>query len=1845
MSFLEKAQQAAGAVKNAAKAIKKTIKKVKNFIKFLASTGGFIIGILGGILIIIILVAVLGRVGMHFIENLLNPSYGGISTEADYETLVGSISFAGYDSFISEADWQDFNAYEYAVLMDVAEYLYEGQTHYLAGDSEYYDVIDAKANYSGGASKKVASPKYMPYLPVEAEYDMSRLTYEQWLNNVLAGQPSARFGITNPGEVGLEGTGYTAMGGDLNCYPPTITYEFKNNPHEEDAGSLVPYITVLREQFKYRYYTVGAEGDSTQIGEGSSATNGKRTRYQEGGGFDTNEGNGGVNVTTENIGDINLMEINSVLNIYNTYLPKNSGTAKSTNRLNLDDNGNVLPMETETINYSDSANWPKADDKFEQQLYYTDNYGSTAYKFPLQQLIDRYLPKSSLLTAWYTIKSDAKNEDSEYNFDVDAMMKDIKTIYNYYCLKDEKFDKEKVPSVQYDENNNVIRDENGKAIMKDVEKDYTTTNKETFIKFGQAGLQSNRFSVFELYNAARLSRLGESVPMCDNSSVTNTDVKEVVPVVSDLLSENAEFLQNFTLNVEFKYSYKAATQSKRDIPEEYKDKNFFIYVPSGTSRTKVERIGNELFVYPEGLTGEYARFNGRVYEIVTSTNTGSGMNYQVKYTEKVLNLVNRTGTSNFDVSYLSGDVGDDVANKASVSDYLFYDVVKPAEGEIQRNDLVKAAQKYTQEAQEKQLVNYEYLFPQPGSVVVEGNTVKCKPVDYFEGYHQDIPFYNFTILGDDEASKSKVRDMFSSEIEKAAKNLNASDGFITTVTNEYGDEVASKLPSGATDFSIESVTVLGYSNNGEPKYQKAKDTDVKAVFDVAEETISLTLNVPQKRMSVMLVTSADTWAKHADYNIKMVQNPFVPDNYRYVIPHSYFSFGIKIFHINEDAKYRTELYKNYFSEYGNGEAAIKEADIMNMLLTWEKYAENNDTAYNFMRDLYKLVMCIRENGYVLDTAYSYLYLSDSVWDFDEGITQLAFWTERLVSSDEDALSSKEQEKMKVKKNQIYWQVVDYENLEECQTDNGKSLVYAIFPHGNAYVRSYFMMNALGTSYFYDGGYKEGHGGADWSGRSISKTILDRSDEYGAQVYDYALEQLKLQIALNGGKAKSASDSFLNYGDSVSVEYADAETQLNNELEQYTLWEPIVSVAPGVVTKAEFNCYGGFTVTIRHSSGDSSTTKTSYAHMKRWPSVQAGDIVGAGTVIGYEGTTGNSGGPHLHLGCTVNGEGESPSKYMGPIFAPFYNKEKALEVRQSAGGDKKEILASDYYSLIRTVILDKVLETGVPYEENEVLEAGSHAKALASASFITDSNGDRYLVFDGDIGLLKQDDKYVVKEGTANPVYWLCTLDIQNPQKSQQDPYSDPDPATSSSGSSTVASSSSSQQATRYRVISAEQIDFNDIDFGSVLIKTTMTQYEPAKVIWGNNVPLYPMFTDVEDAVNASALNDTKRYAPGSEASGDETDKLLESVNVSGDVRARSDCFDISSAFAKERLTIPASLLLSMSDVENPFVIAFYDGPISSATSISSSNELPGGMITDLVQFQESLQAKGIITAEDNITPGVYDENMARVVSEKLVPLLKSYGYPAVEGGVLGKMESEDNFTVHNVLYYNMYVTYGTLSTAHEVGHNAVYTAAVAAGLDPTFLAGVASRESGFQPGIESHEIPARNRGNAKYGEKQFEYNGNLKNLRRAQGLLQVMPSLAMGIYKSKGITDTEKMIEMMRTPYTNALTGAEYLKENINRINANENNAYNNVKKAAQASGIKALAEDMGSSPQQLVIYAAAAYMYNKGPNSSAIVDGSFYTDIAGLSYTKGSGVIANADSMPGYAGKVLQYMLNQVKK
>ena len=55
-----------------------------------------------------------------------------------------------------------------------------------------------------------------------------------------------------------------------------------------------------------------------------------------------------------------------------------------------------------------------------------------------------------------------------------------------------------------------------------------------------------------------------------------------------------------------------------------------------------------------------------------------------------------------------------------------------------------------------------------------------------------------------------------------------------------------------------------------------------------------------------------------------------------------------------------------------------------------------------MRDLYKLVIYTRErfsgeDAQILDTAYTYLYVPDTIWEFREGISQEAYWTERLAA--------------------------------------------------------------------------------------------------------------------------------------------------------------------------------------------------------------------------------------------------------------------------------------------------------------------------------------------------------------------------------------------------------------------------------------------------------------------------------------------------------------------------------------------------------------------------------------------------------------------------------------------------------------------------------------------------------------------------------------------------------------------------------------------------------------------------------------------------------------------------------
>lgn len=87
--------------------------------------------------------------------------------------------------------------------------------------------------------------------------------------------------------------------------------------------------------------------------------------------------------------------------------------------------------------------------------------------------------------------------------------------------------------------------------------------------------------------------------------------------------------------------------------------------------------------------------------------------------------------------------------------------------------------------------------------------------------------------------------------------------------------------------------------------------------------------------------------------------------------------------------------------------------------------------------------------------------------------------------------------------------------------------------------------------------------------------------------------------------------------------------------------PIVAAESGTVAWAYRSSSAGNWVGIAHGEG----ITTVYMHMSAY-CVSEGDVVRAGQVIGYVGSTGQSTGNHLHFGVKVNGDYVNPSSYLG-----------------------------------------------------------------------------------------------------------------------------------------------------------------------------------------------------------------------------------------------------------------------------------------------------------------------------------------------------------------------------------------------------------------------------------------------------------------------------------------------------------------------------------------------------------------------------------------------------------------------
>ncbi|MFD1202688.1 peptidoglycan DD-metalloendopeptidase family protein [Leucobacter albus] len=87
--------------------------------------------------------------------------------------------------------------------------------------------------------------------------------------------------------------------------------------------------------------------------------------------------------------------------------------------------------------------------------------------------------------------------------------------------------------------------------------------------------------------------------------------------------------------------------------------------------------------------------------------------------------------------------------------------------------------------------------------------------------------------------------------------------------------------------------------------------------------------------------------------------------------------------------------------------------------------------------------------------------------------------------------------------------------------------------------------------------------------------------------------------------------------------------------------PIQAAGAGAVTAQKYHAMYGNMVDINHGGGLS----TRYAHMLGNVAVRLGQVVKAGQVIGYEGSTGNSTGPHLHYEVMIGGRQVNPIPYL------------------------------------------------------------------------------------------------------------------------------------------------------------------------------------------------------------------------------------------------------------------------------------------------------------------------------------------------------------------------------------------------------------------------------------------------------------------------------------------------------------------------------------------------------------------------------------------------------------------------
>lgn len=499
-------------------------------------------------------------------------------------------------------------------------------------------------------------------------------------------------------------------------------------------------------------------------------------------------------------------------------------------------------------------------------------------------------------------------------------------------------------------------------------------------------------------------------------------------------------------------------------------------------------------------------------------------------------------------------------------------------------------------------------------------------------------------------------------------SLDGIDGYYVPTKNENEvSRIIEKIRSAVIAYITEQIN-KNPQLSGVVEITSFPDDIVKfnPIF-LANDTrkVEKKLKIEHTRMPILLVKSATTWCREVTYEHTIMQNQFKQYSKKYIIPKSVSSIGLSKFSTTVVSDgYRGRAYSEVFSR-------VQEKDVINMLMMLEMSAkENSSDSYEYMRDLYKLVLASREYSksqgitstkdprFIHEDTYKYVYIPDSILYFDDSQSQKIYWLNLLTATADDPISKEELNNFKTKDTDITWQLVEYNKYEECNK-NGSTKVYALSPFGSQYVRTYYE-TLYNQAEDVSGKFKRGsHNGADWTGREKADDILQKGNSFlgkngiGGKIYNYELNRMKD-----------------NYGEETS------KARLKEVLSTEKKDMPIVATAPGRVVSVSYDARSGFYVEIIHS--ESENVCSCYMHLKRWPLVNVGDFVGAGTLLGYEGCTGRSFGAHLHFEIRKNGIVEPPEEYIFPTFNPFYYEEKAAEVKYD--------LTNEYMSLQRTVTM-------------------------------------------------------------------------------------------------------------------------------------------------------------------------------------------------------------------------------------------------------------------------------------------------------------------------------------------------------------------------------------------------------------------------------------------------------------------------------------------------------------------------------------------------------------------------------